>query len=136
MAFDLSIITEKADCDAAITAATKEKNEYALKKSNLSSDLAEMNPVFQSSSSEFKAIDTELTGLVSIHDNTTDPKTKLDYEKRMRHVQLRKLVLTERIGANSTVVQALLQLDIAQIDAQISTIDAFITAVQVRKAAL
>ncbi len=136
MAFDLGNITTIGDCDSVITAANVEKNALALKKSNLSSDLAEMNPVFQASSSEFKAIDTELTGLESIHNNTTDPKTKLDYEKRMRHVQLRKLVLTERIGANSTVVQALLQLDIAQIDAQISTIDAFITAVQARKAQL
>ncbi len=137
MAYSLSKISTKADCDTLIASVQKEKSSLEFQQTTLEhhEEVFE-NGQASSIDKELAALNTELTGVAAIIDTLDPGKVKENYVKKQASLTLRQLILTEKKNYYGTVALVQTEFELAQVALQITEASNLIAALQARKEAL
>ncbi len=136
MAYSVNSIVTKADCDALLSIANKEKSDLAFRKislerqqSNYSSNSVEIN-------AELTAINAEVSALTTIVNSLPDGDLKNEQLAKLKRAELKQFLLTDRKDDYGAVALLNKEFDLARVDKEIAECDVFIAAIEARKLAI
>lgn len=134
--YNITNLTQVADCNTLLAWATREKANLAYKKTTderlterFAETSQEIDAELQSVNADLMANESMINILPEGHsrDETINKKTRLEY---------RKFVLETRRESYGVVSLLEKQLDLSRINQEIGEVDAFVTAVETQKATL
>ena len=136
MSYSVNGITQIADCDVLLTWAQKEKAELEFKK--LSED--RLTTRFETSAVEVESIlqgvIAELSAITSVIAVLPEGPTKVNELKRKVKLEYKKFLLENRKESYGAVALLQKELDFERVNNELEEVDAFITVITTRKAAL
>ncbi|WP_026976874.1 hypothetical protein [Flavobacterium tegetincola] len=134
MAYSVAQITTVADCDLLLSLAAKEKADQNFKKLseerltlNYSTTSIEIDADLQSVATEIAATETVIATL-------PEGKSKEEAIKKKTKLEYRRFLLNNRKESYGVLALLEKELDLNRVTVEISEIDAFITAINARKA--
>jgi len=136
MNYTVQNLTQVADCDVLLSWAQKEKADLTFRKlsvERLTDRYAETSveeaTQLQGVIAELAAVDSYIAILPDgpIKDEAVDKKTRLEYKK---------FLLEGRVESYGVVALLEKQMDLGRVEQEIAEVDAFVAAVEARKAAL
>ncbi len=134
MVYSFNLITLPNECDSLIRISERDKRNILARKELLSVRAENSAETVQDNSVELVTLNAELTAAItSIAGLPDGPKKEKQITKR---VNLEARIRNLTFGDLTPVNQVEREYDIAQMDAQVATIDAFITAVTAHRATL
>jgi len=136
MNYSVQNLTQVADCDVLLSLAQKEKADLTFRKLSVerltdryAETSVEVATQLQGVIAELAAVDSYIAILPDgpIKDEALDKKTRLEYKK---------FLLEGRVESYGVVALLEKQMDLGRVEQEIAEIDAFMAAVEARKAAL
>lgn len=136
MNYSVQNLTQVADCDVLLSLAQKEKADLTFRKLSVerltdryAETSVEIATQLQGVIAELAAVDSYIAILPDgpIKDEALDKKTRLEYKK---------FLLEGRVESYGVVALLEKQMDLDRVEQEIAEIDAFMAAVEARKAAL
>lgn len=136
MNYSVQNLTQVADCDVLLSWAQKEKADLTFRKLSVerltdryAETSVEVATQLQGVIAELAAVDSYIAILPDgpIKDEALDKKTRLEYKK---------FLLEGRVESYGVVALLEKQMDLGRVEQEIAEIDAFMAAVEARKAAL
>ena len=136
MNYSVQNLTQVADCNVLLTWAAKEKADLNFKKifdERLTVKFAEtsqeLNAVLQGLLAELAATETIISVLPegTSRDEAVNKKTRLEYKK---------FLLETRRGSYGAIALLEKEMELARVEQEIEEVDAFMAAVEVKRAAL
>lgn len=136
MNYSVQNLTQVADCDALLNWAAKEKADLNFKKlsdermtARYAENAQELDVALQSVIAELGALETIIPALPEgpTKDDAIEKKVRLEYKK---------FLLETRRESYGTVALLEKEMDLGRIIQEIAEVDAFITAVETKKASL
>ncbi|MFN4027231.1 MAG: hypothetical protein ACK4IZ_07295 [Flavobacterium sp.] len=136
MNYSVQNLTQVADCDVLLSLAQKEKADLTFRKLSVerltdryAETSVEIATQLQGVIAELAAVDSYIAILPDgpIKDEALDKKTRLEYKK---------FLLEGRVESYGVVALLEKQMDLGRVEQEIAEIDAFMAAVEARKAAL
>ena len=136
MNYAITNLTAVVDCDFLINMAKQERSDLDLRKINhehaadkFSGTAAEIEAIYQGVLSDLAFTEQYIQTL-------PEGVAKTEALRRKKRLDIRKLTLETRRDTYGTVAYLEKQMDLARVQQEIAEVDAFISAVEVRKAAL
>lgn len=136
MNYSVNNLSTVADCNALITWAGKEKADLNFKKlsdERLTSRIAETS---QELDAELQGVLAEISATETIINILPDGPSKDDAINKKTRLEYKKFLLENRRESYGTVALLEKQMDLARVQVELDEVDAFITAVEQRKAAI
>ncbi|TGE24435.1 hypothetical protein E5K00_04260 [Hymenobacter aquaticus] len=136
MNYSLNQLGSAAECDEVLAAAQKERAILTNRRQNRefeSGNLATTAPQVQA---ELTTITAQLTGLATMLPTLPEGPAKDKWLTEKERLEYQQKVLNRRVGSNGILALLGRELDLARLNAELAEVDAFIAAVQARKAAL
>lgn len=136
MNYTVQNLTQVADCDVLLSLAQKEKADLTFRKLSVerltdryAETSVEVATQLQGVIAELAAVDSYIAILPDgpIKDEAVDKKTRLEYKK---------FLLEGRVESYGVVALLEKQMDLGRVEQEIAEVDAFMAAVEARKAAL
>jgi len=136
MNYSVQNLTQVADCDVLLSWAQKEKADLTFRKLSVerltdryAETSVEVATQLQGVIAELAAVDSYIAILPDgpIKDEAVDKKTRLEYKK---------FLLEGRVESYGVVALLEKQMDLGRVEQEIAEVDAFVAAVEARKAAL
>lgn len=136
MNYSVQNLTQVADCDVLLSLAQKEKADLTFRKLSVerltdryAETSVEVATQLQGVIAELAAVDSYIAILPDgpIKDEAVDKKTRLEYKK---------FLLEGRVESYGVVALLEKQMDLGRVEQEIAEVDAFVAAVEARKAAL
>ena len=136
MNYTVQNLTQVADCDVLLSWAQKEKADLTFRKLSVerltdryAETSVEVATQLQGVIAELAAVDSYIAILPDgpIKDEAVDKKTRLEYKK---------FLLESRVESYGVVALLEKQMDLGRVEQEIAEVDAFVAAVEARKAAL
>jgi len=136
MNYSVQNLTQVADCDVLLSWAQKEKADLTFRKLSVerltdryAETSVEVATQLQGVIAELAAVDSYIVILPDgpIKDEAVDKKTRLEYKK---------FLLEGRVESYGVVALLEKQMDLGRVEQEIAEVDAFVAAVEARKAAL
>lgn len=136
MNYTVENLTQVADCDVLLSWAQKEKADLTFRKLSVerltdryAETSVEVATQLQGVIAELAAVDSYIAILPDgpIKDEALDKKTRLEYKK---------FLLEGRVESYGVVALLEKQMDLGRVEQEIAEVDAFVAAVEARKAAL
>ena len=136
MNYTVQNLTQVADCDVLLSWAQKEKADLTFRKLSVerltdryAEASVEVATQLQGVIAELVAVDSYIAILPDgpIKDEAVDKKTRLEYKK---------FLLEGRVESYGVVALLEKQMDLGRVEQEIAEVDAFVAAVEARKAAL
>lgn len=136
MNYSVQNLTQVADCDVLLSLAQKEKADLTFRKLSVerltdryAETSVEIATQLQGVIAELAAVDSYIAILPDgpIKDEALDKKTRLEYKK---------FLLEGRVESYGVVALLEKQMDLGRVEQEIAEIDAFMAAIEARKAAL
>lgn len=136
MNYSVQNLTQVADCDVLLSWAQKEKADLTFRKLSVerltdryAETSVEVATQLQGVIAELAAVDSYIAILPDgpIKDEALDKKTRLEYKK---------FLLEGRVESYGVVALLEKQMDLGRVEQEIAEVDAFVAAVEARKAAL
>ncbi|MBA4134942.1 MAG: hypothetical protein C0525_09475 [Flavobacterium sp.] len=136
MNYTVQNLTQVADCDVLLSLAQKEKADLTFRKLSVerltdryAETSVEVATQLQGVIAELAAVDSYIAILPDgpIKDEAVDKKTRLEYKK---------FLLEGRVESYGVVALLEKQMDLGRVEQEIAEVDAFVAAVEARKAAL
>ena len=136
MNYTVQNLTQVADCDVLLSWAQKEKADLTFRKLSVerltdryAETSVEVATQLQGVIAELAAVDSYIAILPDgpIKDEAVDKKTRLEYKK---------FLLEGRVESYGVVAILEKQMDLGRVEQEIAEVDAFVAAVEARKAAL
>ena len=136
MNYTVQNLTQVADCDVLLSWAQKEKADLTFRKLSVerltdryAETSVEVATQLQCVIAELAAVDSYIAILPDgpIKDEAVDKKTRLEYKK---------FLLEGRVESYGVVALLEKQMDLGRVEQEIAEVDAFVAAVEARKAAL
>ena len=136
MNYSVNNLTQVADCNALLTWAAKEKSDLNFKRLSderltvrFAETSQELDAILQGVLAELAATETIIAVLPEgpSRDEALNKKTRLEYKK---------FLLENRRESYGTVALLEKEMDLARVEQEIEEVDAFIVAVEGKKAAL
>lgn len=136
MNYTVQNLTQVADCDVLLSWAQKEKADLTFRKLSVerltdryAETSVEVATQLQGVIAELAAVDSYIAILPDgpIKDEAVDKKTRLEYKK---------FLLEGRVESYGVVALLEKQMDLGRVEQEIAEVDAFVAAVEARKAAL
>ena len=136
MNYTVQNLTQVADCDVLLSWAQKEKADLTFRKLSVerltdryAETSVEVATQLQGVIAELAAVDSYIAILPDgpIKDEAVDKKTRLEYKK---------FLLEGRVESYGVVALLEKQMDLGRVEQEIAEVDAFMAAVEARKAAL
>ncbi len=134
--YSVNLLQTKADCDALITIATKDKDNLEFRKESLERQSATATETAVEIQAELEAINAQLSYLDGIIASLPDGKLKEENVAKWRKADYRKFLLTNRKNNYGVVAAIDKEYDIGCIQKSIEETDNFIAAITERKNAL
>lgn len=136
MNYSVNNLSTVADCNALLTWAGKEKADLNFKKlsdERLTSRIAETS---QELDAELQGVLAEISATETIINILPDGPSKDDAINKKTRLEYKKFLLENRRESYGTVALLEKQIDLARVQVEINEVDAFISAIEERKAAL
>jgi hypothetical protein len=136
MNYSVQNLTQVADCDVLLSWAQKEKADLTYRKLSVerltdryAETSVEVATQLQGVIAELAAVDSYIAILPDgpIKDEALDKKTRLEYKK---------FLLEGRVESYGVVALLEKEMDLGRVEQEIAEVDAFVAAVEARKAAL
>jgi hypothetical protein len=136
MNYTVQNLTQVADCDVLLSLAQKEKADLTFRKLSVerltdryAETSVEVATQLQGVIAELAAVESYIAILPDgpIKDEAVDKKTRLEYKK---------FLLEGRVESYGVVALLEKQMDLGRVEQEIAEVDAFVAAVEARKAAL
>lgn len=136
MNYTVQNLTQVADCDVLLSLAQKEKADLTFRKLSVerltdryAETSVEVATQLQGVIAELAAVESYIAILPDgpIKDEAVDKKTRLEYKK---------FLLEGRVESYGVVALLEKQMDLGRVEQEIAEVDAFMAAVEARKAAL
>lgn len=136
MNYTVQNLTQVADCDVLLSLAQKEKADLTFRKLSVirltdryAETSVEVATQLQGVIAELAAVDSYIAILPDgpIKDEAVDKKTRLEYKK---------FLLEGRVESYGVVALLEKQMDLGRVEQEIAEVDAFMAAVEARKATL
>ncbi|MGV3698174.1 hypothetical protein [Flavobacterium sp.] len=136
MNYNITNLTQVADCDAMLTWAGNEKADLLLKKSveeraivKFTISSAEIDALLQSTIAEIAMYDTMIAGM-------PDGPLKDEQIKKRRKADYKKFLLENRRESYGAIAILQKQFEVAGMGHEVTELDVLIAAVEAQKAAL
>ena len=136
MKYNLTLLTTKADCDAVISIASKEKADLAFREESLQRQSVSASETAVDIQAELESLNSELSYLDGIIASLPDGKLKDENVAKWRKADYRKFLLTGRKNNYGVVAAIDKEYDIGCTEKMIEETDNFIALVTARKDAL
>ncbi len=136
MSYSVAQITTLADCDLLLSLAAKEKADQDFKRlleQRLTSNYSETSIEIDA---ELQSVNAEITSTETIIATLPDGKSKDEAGKKRTKLEYKKFLLTNRKESYGVLALLEKELDLNRVTAEITEIDAFIAALNTRKATL
>ena len=137
MAYSVNLLTTVAECDAALAAADSELRDLQHREDNL--DYVRENTTESATEvqAELASLTAEINALNTIIPSLADgTKARKSNEISLRRATNRQAILNDKQDLRGPVALLTRELNLAQVQAQITETNAFKAAVVARKAAL
>ncbi len=134
MDYSVNNLSTVADCNALLTWAGREKADLSFKKlsdERLTSRIAETS---QELDVELQGVLAEISATETIIGILPDGPTREDAINKKTRLEYKKFLLENRRESYGTVALLEKEMDLARIQVEIDEVDAFISAVEQRKA--
>lgn len=136
MEYSVNALTTAADCDLLLSLAAKEKDDLSFRKVSLERQQASFAENAVEIDTELQAATAELTALDTIIAALPAGELKDDNITRQKKLQLKVFLLNDRKGSYGSVALLEKQFDVAKATKSLEEADAYIAALQARKAQL
>jgi hypothetical protein len=136
MTYSTNKLTTTADCEKAITLAQDLKEDIIYEQSRANRQLSEQAKTTASATANLAVITAQIAGAEAGLAYLEDGETKVTEQSRIRRLNDRKDNLADTLRKNSAANVLDAELKASLLDLQITEIDAYITAVNTRKAAI
>jgi len=136
MAYSVNSLTSAADCDLMLDVAEKQKSDLSFRKISLErrqTQYAENAVEFEA---DLQVTTSELSALGTIIAALPEGQVKDDNITRQKRLELKLFLLNEKKEDFGGIALVDKEFDLARVIKELEETDAFITAVQARKAAL
>ena len=136
MNYSVNNLSTVADCNALLNWAGKEKADLNFKRlsdERLTSRIAETS---QELDAELQGVLAEISATETIISILPDGPSKDDAINKKTRLEYKKFLLENRRESYGTVALLEKQMDLARVQVEINEVDAFISAIEERKAAL
>jgi septal ring factor EnvC (AmiA/AmiB activator) len=137
MAYSVNLLTTPADCDSALALAEARLRDLQHRADNL--DYSRENSADSATEvqAELASLDAEITALNAIIPTLADgTKARKTNEVSLRRATNRQAILNDKQDLRGPVALLTRELDLAQMQAQITEANTFKTAITARRAAL
>jgi hypothetical protein len=136
MSYSVNLLTTVADCDSVILVAEKEKADLSFKKTSVErqKDTYANNSI--SIDADIAATDAEIAALTPVVASLPAGAAKDDNETRLKKLELKKFLLAQKDKNYGSVALLMRENDLERIVKEVAAVDAFIVAINVRKAAI
>ena len=137
MAYSVNLLTNAADCDAAIAMADSELRDLQHRADNLDYSRENSTESATEVQAEMASLDAEITALNTIIPTlAAGTKARRSNEISLRRATNRQAILNDKQDSRGPVALLIRELQLAQVQAQITETTAFKAEVVARKAAL
>jgi hypothetical protein len=136
MPYSVSSITTAADCDLLINMTNKQKNDLAYRKLSLERQRANYAETSLELEAELQTVNAEAAALDAVIATLPDGDVKDDNVTRKKRLELKQFLLTEKKENYGGVALLDKEYDLARVNQELTETDAFIAALEARKAAL
>jgi hypothetical protein len=136
MEYFVNRLTTVADCDLLLSLAAKEKDDLTFRKLSLERQQANYAENAVEIDTELQAATAELTALDTIIAALQEGELKDDNITRQKRLQLKVFLLNDKKGSYGSVALLEKQFDVAKVITNLEEADAYIGALQARKAQL
>ena len=136
MAYSVNALSTAADCDVLLNISAKEKSDLEFKKISLQRQQTNYSKSAVEIDTELQAIAAELTALATVIASLPDGDIKDDTVKKQKKLQLKHFLLEERKENYGSVALLEKEFNLARTEKELQETDAFIAALQARKATL
>jgi hypothetical protein len=133
MTQNFTMLKTKADCDAVIAIANKEKSDLEFRKGSLERQSTSAAETAMEIQAELESLNAELAYLDGILATAPDGKFKDDTLAKFKKAEYRKFLLSRRENNYGVVAAIDKAYDIGIIENSIEVTDDFITAVTAHK---
>jgi hypothetical protein len=132
----VNLLTTVADCDSVILVAQKEKADLSFRKTSVERQKESYASNSISIDADIAATDAEIAALIPVVASLPAGAAKDDNETRVKKLELKKFLLAQRDKNFGSVALLMRENDLERIVQEAAAVDAFIAAVNARKAAI
>ena len=134
--YTITNLTQVADCNALLAWAAREKADLAFKKLSDERMAARFADTSQELDAILQGVIAELAATETIIAMLPDGPTKDDNISKKTRLEYKKFLLEERRESYGVVALLEKEMDLARVNVEIAEVDAFIEAVETKKATL
>ena len=136
MAYSVESLTSVADCDLMLGMAARQKSDLSFRRTSLERQRTHYAENAVDVEAELIAANAEYTALETVIATLPEGQVKDDNTTRLKKLDLKRYLLNEKKESYGGVALIDKEFDLARVDKQLDEADAFIAALQARKAAL
>ena len=134
MSYSVNLLTTVADCDWVILVAEKEKADLSFKKTSVERQKDTYASNSLSIDADIAATDAEIAALTPVIASLPAGAAKDDNETRLKKLELKKFLLAQKDKNYGSVALLMRENDLERIVKEVDAVDAFIAAINTRKA--
>jgi predicted nucleic acid-binding Zn-ribbon protein len=134
MGYTISVLTTVADCDMVMLEATSEKNTLTIRRIAQDSRITSRATEASLIPSQLATVVTQIAFKQSQLAAATTEMEQRELQIELNTLNSRKLRFENRLDAFEGIEQLDKQLEVAKIEAEIAVLDAYLTAIESRKA--
>lgn len=136
MAYTVNVLTTVAECDQRLTTAGQLRAVVLNRQQNLLLLITQLALAAPQALAELQGTTATLNGIVTMLTTLPEGPAKVKYETEKERLEYQQQVLARRVDTNGPMALLDRELDLGRITAELIEIDAFIAAVQARRAVL
>jgi len=136
MNYSLEMITTVADCDALLQAAGEDKENLERRRRNLDESIGNFGERTHDYGTELHSVITLLDTYQAAYSALPEGKNKMTIYLEMKRLETRKAQLDKSVTSYNASSLIGKQVDFNLLNNQVPVVDAYITALQARRAAL
>lgn len=136
MNYSVDTLSTTADCDALLLVAEKEKSDLGFRKTSQERQKENYAANSIGIDEDILATNAEVTALQTVVATLPAGAAKDENEKRLKKLELKKFLLAQKDKNYGSVALLMRELEVARIAKEMEEVDAFITSINARKAAI
>jgi hypothetical protein len=136
MTYSVNQLATVAECDAVLSIAAKEKADLQFKQTGIQRQQSNYAESSIEIATELTSLTAELNAYNSIIGSLPDGPAKEEAIVKQKKLEYRQFLLMERQDDYGSVALLEKEMELGQLEKQLTEIDVFVAAVEARKAAI
>jgi len=136
MAYSTQRLTTVADCDTLLTLVRDERDDMVFELTKLEKLIGDFSESSVEIDAELQAVRAELTAYRTLVDSLPEGSAKKTNIRRIKRLEAREVAISQRSETKGVVALLEKELEMERLKKEIAEIDAFIGAIEARKAQL